>query len=1190
MARYLVGPNQTYATIQEAVEAVGVSVGSADFTEEHEILVSESGVYEGFRLEPGMLSPTSSYRLIVRGAAEVQALVTKSEAFGATGCLIGSDVPYVTVQNLWFKDLDRGIVVGVNSHGAHIDRCYFLLCREVGIWVYQADECFLSNIYAHNSTYCVAAQRVKGIALAHCTLYNDSKFSEDPSYLMLLELETANKKLPASTGQIFLYNNIFYSHSSFGLAIYRKNIQQTPGQGKFINSNYNDWYFPSSGPSEGGTPTSALVEIREVLSGGSTSTKYCTELKPANPVQPTRDAWTVVSGEDTYSISDDPRFPFSKPNYLQENPSPNFIVAHIGPPNLCGDLFGYLPSWADDSTLCVDLKGAPRTSQFPTIGATEVQVAADYEILEDPSGAEMDCGPDPVDPITSRYEENVPVWLPKIHRGIFYLRDEEYHLYVNKQSTDAANATRYTWNLSSLLLEEGIRITAGGIDVTDTARWNLTGYTFTLYQADLDPVADIIVEGYTRYWDEDAHAFKRNSPGTYTKHRLRAIDALITYVLPSKPEFGAPVVVTDDLLQPSDTLALAQEFKVEYDAHLDEAHIEFGGARNLWKNPDFAYLETGNTITGAGWGLTGAYPESHEFSDDSFLSVVEYTPTDGTNLEILPLRAGRALLMETGDSETWIGQRVPVDPDQPYVLSAYGSSFSATETGSFQVSLTFYDWDNLPLGGSGPYSVEFDPASDMTTEWERIGVHLYNTPDNTADRPALSEFVDTVIADPISIPANSESVFVKFERSTGNAALLLDCIQFEKGYEATPFTRIPKGEDLTIEWEGGEGRFYTIDDMNLHPIRNTMANGFVTITPQSAKQWDKNANTGTNTLTDFRWPWGRLNLLPWAKLSGFNKYRRRVWFSTDRVPIEDTVSIAGRVAQPARIQSVPDLVVATAGTDGTLFHVNAWDDQGNPYAFENARVTLYDTELEFPGYLVKSEWSVPVELGQQIIAELDEAGSKTFRYIPPEDEDIFYHGDQPSIIQDTTGEFAGSSYGYVRTKYRVLPENHGGATVQDQFGTSYDVTGSLVDAVYYGQYYTDGVTRIKLPKHPIPGTMEIYGTETGITHDTPFPEMHGTPLIDRHMSVDYQRRTLSIRGSWPKGFRVKYNPRLVWYSKDFPRRMYVAKDVLDQITGDMVIHYDAEVQMVVEAMPPQGYVQGDPLYKAVRVVVQHTDR
>lgn len=1182
MARYTVGPNQTYKTIQEGIEAAANTIGSATFTENQEILIVEDGVYGGFNINPGYFTPTSSNRLYIKAAAGIRPTITKSPAFGTTGANVGTATPYVTLDGLHFRDLDRGIVVGANSHNLIVNRCRMDLCRENAIWIYQADQAFIANTIIAGSKIGIFAQKVRDIAIVQNTLYNDLDFTDEATYLAYLELEADNGQGTADTGKIYFFKNILFSQSSHGLAINRKDLNQSRAQDDpCLFSDFNCWYFPSAGAESG------LVEIREELPSGLTQSRM-TKLKPSIVADP--QAWATVSGQDGSSVADNPDWQSS-----------GFAIAHSFSSGLCVDPYDRMPTWADKALLCYDYDGVSR-HYYPIPGARNQNTSSEdyttkvYTGVLDPTDLPAstteeilpDCDPDPSSPILTKYESSVPTWQPKVHRGIFYSRDEEYYLYANKQSALLTDTIRYTWQLSSVLMSEDLQVIAAGDDVTDTGKYDLEGYTFTIYRHHLDPTADVVVKGYIYDWDPTTHKFIQDSPGKFVEHRLRVKDALVQYVLPSKPVGNGPVVVTDDTIFPTDTAGLAPEFKLEYDPELDEAQLVMGKTENLWANPDFHYIETGSVVSGSGWAEEGDYPKYYEFNDTSFIGSVPYTKRTGANLELVPLRGGKALYMASGETGTWIGQRIHIDPDQPYVLSAYGSSFSTTEAGTLQVSVSFHDWSNAELATAGPYDMVNSPVSDVAPEWKRFGIHLYNTPDSTYGRPDLSTYVDDVIGDPISIPADTDSVFVRFVRGDGGP-VLLDCIQLEEGYEATEFTSIPHPDDVTIEWEGGEGRFHTLSDLNLHPMRNAVPSGFLAIAPVSARQFDRDARAGTNILTDYRWSWGRRNLLPWAKLTGFNKYRRRVWFSDTHTPMEDTVSMSQHVAQPTTIKVTPDTIVATADTDGSLFNVQVFDDEDNVYAFERTRVSIYDQTGEFPGYLTRSEWGVSVEYGQRITTDLDEGGTRSFRFIPPASEDIAYYGSKPAT-QSSSDVLGGTPYGYIHTKYRVLPDNHGGAYVTDQIGSVPDTVGDEIDSVYIGSYGPDGITRVQLPSHPSPGTITVWGTETGATHDTVFPEMLDPPLMDKHAGIDYVRAEIQVNGHWPAGFRVKYRPQLVWYNVDHPRRLYIAKQVLDQLSGSIEVHYDAELKLATEALSPRGHEQGTSKYLGSRVIVQHGER
>ncbi len=172
---YFVGPNQTYPEVQDAIQALIDDQGSDDFTSEQRIVIAENGVYAPFKVDSDSLKPTSAARLTISSALGIQAVVSgrKSPTKSGVGCFVGNNVPYVTVERIFFRNLSRGLVFGVNAHRGVVNQCTFLECGNVGVWAYQADECMVSNSIFVNNQHGLVASKTRSFAAIHNTIFND---------------------------------------------------------------------------------------------------------------------------------------------------------------------------------------------------------------------------------------------------------------------------------------------------------------------------------------------------------------------------------------------------------------------------------------------------------------------------------------------------------------------------------------------------------------------------------------------------------------------------------------------------------------------------------------------------------------------------------------------------------------------------------------------------------------------------------------------------------------------------------------------------------------------------------------------------------------------------------------------------------------------------------------------------------
>jgi hypothetical protein len=1198
--QYIVGAGKPYASIQEAINAVVEDHGSEPFTATQRITVADGGVYEPFRIEPDSLSPTASARLIIEGGQGVLPVVSgrKNPSRSGVGGLIGNNVPYVTVQRLFFRDLIKGLCFGVNSHRAIVDACMFLDCGNASVWFYQADECLLANSVIINCDHGLVATKSRGVGALHNTFFNDSHASRErkKTYCIFIDLQDDRGQGEEDTGLAYLYDNVVASRSDFGILCYEKDL-------KNLRSDWNDWYCPNlADPADqiGG----GVAEIRERQPSGSVNREFVRELHLTD-VSPSDHSWRMRTAQDRHSMSDDPGF--LKPASNQLGATIDLTLLPSSPILGRGSMAYVLPSWIDSGIGLVDFDRKARLTQTPAIGAIETCISDDFfdslafddtddptEQTEGESTSPDDCGDStvtPVDKAQAHYAHAVPIWSPRVHSGPFFVRDGAYHLFSKKKGLYVRDIQRTTFPISATMTEQGARVYVGGQEVTTTADWWISGYTFTIRHSGIEDVSEtteVELQGYQRVWNEEAGQF-----GTvFVKHRWKISEGVQEYALPDNPVLGEPVVITDDLLCPGNMLGLRQEFRVAYDSERDETLIEFAGPKNLWPNSDFSYIdeEIEGTVdeTTLALPFTGYQPRDHEIQGDRIYTIPAYRSANG--LDFAPLRGAWALLMGTGDLDDYVAQRVVVDPTQAYTFSAYAASMETGIGASVRVGVSFVDRDGIVLSAHGPYEVPLDEQEAPDLEWRRFGFPFYDEPDETLNRKPFEDFAYPVTTG-LSMPANTHEILVRIHPGTGLGLVALDAFQIEKGYRPGLYTRIPNATELTIEYESKDARFHVVEDLSIQPVHNAQARGFLALLPIPAHQWDPDAPEGTTTLSDYRWPWGRINLLPWARTQGFNKYRRSPWFSTsDRSEASEPIAPAASVAMPSDVRIYPSTVFARQGSPGESFAVEVFDEDTNPYAFEKIRATVFDNTGEFPGSLARKEWGQYTHLGARITVPLNEAGTASLRWVPPEPDQVSYLGPVPEL---ETVEVAGveRQVGYIDTYYEVNPFNHGNPTLRDDDGTLVGLEGPAWTGNHVGHVLEDK-TFVELRDFPVPGSVRVVASLTGEVPSTNLVESFSEPIPDRHFLVDYENARLILQGTWEEGMRVSYQPRLAWVMPTFPRRIYFDGTAIDALTGGVCsVHYDAVVQLVVEALPPTGMAEDvKHTFIQVPLVAQHADR
>ena len=1132
---YTVGPGEPFAEIQEAITALILDQGTDAFTEEQRITVTSDGVYQPFEVPSDALSPTSAARLVIQSSPGIQATISghKNPQKYAYGCLVGNNVPYVTVRRLLFRNLKRGIVYGANSHRGIIDKCTLLSCGNVGAWFYQADEGLVSNSVFINNDHGIVGSLCKSIAILHNTLFNDSGFSGTTPWLVYVSLADDRGQGEEDTGVLTLKNNILFAQAGGGVLVYEKDVTH-------IDSDYNDMWSPGDGP---------IVEVREPTAGGGMSQDQIQTLP----------AWQIRAGADDHSLSEEPSF--IKPAHDEVSAAIDLgLLANTdiaGKGKLLADVD--VPDYVDPEIVAVDFNDNDRLDP-PAIGAHDVATVPSFYGHDVFSDEEDDtnetCGGDltAYDRAMRQYAAAVSCWNPKVHKGYFYSRDREYFLYAAKRGLTLREA-HYTHFPLTVPLVEVDEVLASGTDVKDTAFWLSEGLTFTIHHAETsleDGDSEVEVRGYYLKWNNDDLAFTRE----YVRHRWKVREGVQEYALPSNPVDACPVVITDDTVHPLDALEGQQEFRTRYDAEDDVTLIDFLGANNLWENPEFHYY-------------TGDTPLGYEYDGAVGVSTGDQFGR--------PLRGERFLLLDSGDSSDFIGQRIPIEEEGSYTLSMYASSRVYGADGGFSVELSFLDQMQVEISSVGPLAATVAGTTGDTASWERFGLSFYRTYDDTPGRPTLADRVN-LLHTGIEIPADTRSVFVTIHPGAVDTAI--DCIQLEAGQNASTYNRLPHGDDMTIEYETSESRFYSVDDLTLNPVRNAFTSGFLTIQPLPATQFDTEAEEGATTLSD-TWVDGRLTTLPWAHTKAYNKYNRVVRERLERLPAPQVIAGSPEVAYPKDIRVTPSLIVARQSSVGENFSVEISDENDNPHAFELVEVTAFDSTGEFPGYIALKMWGYYIQLGQTVQGETNEAGAGAFTWIPPASEDVEYRGDLPTIE-------SGQEWGYVDVKYRVYGLNHGDAQIRDQFNNRISVRGTELTGQFAGTY-NGSKTVVDIDDYPVPGTIELRSDEDGGTSKVFAETLEGEPGAYEY-AVDYERGLISLAGNWDQPVQIVYTPRLIWKDPGYPRRLYIDSSIITTITGDISIQYDAELGILVEATPPTGQEYVTPVWSISTAVAQHNDR
>lgn len=531
-------------------------------------------------------------------------------------------------------------------------------------------------------------------------------------------------------------------------------------------------------------------------------------------------------------------------------------------------------------------------------------------------------------------------------------------------------------------------------------------------------------------------------------------------------------------------------------------------------------------------GLT-AYFDSGELDEDEWNIRGEYfyfksagydVTGDGFSVEV----SGEQLVWSSGDSAFLTGEfywsSVIASGDTIFVLDPApqdGAPIVITDT---SISADD-DTGELPFG----FSVSYDE------DIEQVVIEF-----QSGELPS-ERFMGYTAGDPYVL----NDIISTF--TWGAFALYGDYIADFPGLETFGvFTRqLDYGElsQMTIEWEGSATGIYEIDSLSMNPIHNPQTDGFLAIRNIHAAQWDRSLPSGESTLED-DWLAGRTgDVLPWARVTGKNKWHPLIReFSA---PVPRVASISFATGELEQINSVPGPLVALQDTTGEEVLFTAFDKDDNPWAYEFMNFALTSTQGndtgEFPGYIAYRQFGVYTKLGTSFDAETDVGGNVVLRYIPPAASIVSIYNPPEVVSGDDR---------WIETRYDIYPDNYGNPTILDGSYAKVDITGEEMSASYTGEasgeYYW-----FELDRYPYRGSVGV--VEDGVRQQV----IYHDGVQDGQVFVDYENKKIKSKSQGPA--TITFTPMLVWREPDVLRRYYLHSSF---VMPDVAIwDHDAWIQL-----------------------------
>lgn len=805
-------------------------------------------------------------------------------------------------------------------------------------------------------------------------------------------------------------------------------------------------------------------------------------------------AWTLRTNLDHNSIAVDPRF--IKRTKTNKSVWIDLNLLEVSPLRDRGEdaASGSYTSNVDTLLLAKDFFRKNRDAT-PTIGAHEVLVSSDGfgdEVFRSSAGSDP-CGDIAtiLDLGRSQFAEAVKPWYPQLRTGYFYVRDQLYYLYAEKIGRTLTDITSSEFTLTNTPVKGTVSVIAAGTEVTN---WNVRGPTFVLEHKGL-PIVDLCEEVKVEYsylsWSTGDKAFS-NVEATDT---FRLSDGTQRYILDPAPQDCAPVVITDDTIKRGDdTGDLPFGFTFDYSPDIKKTEIELR-ITNLVDNPQFNYINSDDTV--ASWETSGTLGlETSQSTLFPKMGTRFMKITSGSILDVIPTSSG-----------------------QDYTLSTYLVGLTGEETVTLGFNLFGATGESLGSSSSTVTALQLD----------------------TGEHGTWSRYSNTITSSTIG----AASILEFYISATGETAV--DCVQVETT-KLTNYNRLPRPGDITVEWEASNKGVYEIEDLNLNPVANPNTSGFLAIQNVPANQLDKTADTSYTILNDWDWTKGRTQFLPWAKVSGLNKWNPLLR-STTR-PAESHAGYTNPTPTPDNIVTYPSPVQVVQGSGGDEVTVEVYDTAGNPYAFGDITCILYEDTGEFPGHIASREFGYYTAVGQKITKQSNTAGAISLRVVPPELEDISVRGIELKTAFGPTGELLN----YIETKYEVSHVGHGDPRITNLDGSDVSLIGSQVSETLTG-HKAAGVYHYALSKYP-------YLWSTSVSNDSVRLIGSFSPTtLATHYHIDYDSKTITTGAEGP--LTVSYLPRLAWKDPNYKRRIYI--DTSLSISIDAALNYDVLLHLSISA-------------------------
>lgn len=1106
---YSVGLGTGFNTIQHAITSIVADLDLGWIPTADIIINVQDGSYPGFTIPNGSLLPLlgSTYRLIIRSAGNYFPIIDFNQSLETqyVGADIGSANPNVLLENLRFQYFAVGIRAGLGSHSTKIDSCIVSNNRNAGIFIEQCNNSQIIQSVVTNGDYGIVARLCKNISLFHNTVFLNGSISNTPGVAQSAVWCQAAKDYGGGTidsGKIHLIGNIIWNIVGTALTVFSNDIEVP----NLLVSNFNN--IVQGDPSR----FIAIEDDASYLGAAAQPRRYVTSLLE----------WASL-GFDQNSKSEDPKFIVPVRisagrgkhaidiRLLDISPSLAMVPSFFSDP---AQTAIWLPSYVSSSDFSEDILGNPRQQGMTAAGANDRKSNAGFfgqDIITSPleSNDNAECS---VNPLIDIIQKRLHLWYPRYKAGYFYSYERDFYLYSKKKCKTLGNLSQTTFNLPSRVdTNRPLKIYVNGARLQDISYFDVRGSQLILKHKDLNINnwdEEVEIQYSVPMWQSGAFSYSE----TYVRQKINQGTTRFFLTEDYVPE--GPVVVTDDMSNPVNRdLFSNREYDIVWDHNEQKAELIFSQNSNTVKNAQFDYIYGEAPLQ---WSSSGATVTTGELSS---------LPVAGSF--VCKLRnsgyLSQQLYCQSGES----------------TLSWY---MAATGNARVGYVASFYDSYNRDLGYVKTGYVV--PSSDWTRVFLTLGATgLVTIPDSVDD------YTITGIGH-IQLPEDASSFLFKLE-SSGES--FIDAVQYEKRTGPSSFHRKPFANELTIEYETSNAGFYIDYSQNITPSVTSISDGFLYIPEIPASCFNGPEEPSITTFYEWHWREGREKHIPWARLFGKDKLRRRTQFHTHPQKKSE-------VTVPALTTPSIDEIIITPGTpaalqgseEGIVFSVSVVDTNGNPSANSKVLFSITDFNQSYPGLLHKKLYGAKQQLGQTCYAYLSHAGSTSLTWIPPDLDSSRMVINVPKKIGISQN---GEPVSVIKTRYPVNLDFHGNVIIYNDSGIRLTTVADTEEKGYFVPAHHGEYSSVNLSYPIVPGNILV--SVGGVIYTE---TVSANPETNQFF-VDYENSKITVKG-FANRIYVEYLPSYIFINQADPYKISLFHDkVFKGYDGLITVGYDFTITL-----------------------------